>query len=107
MEILVWNYHDDDLPVAAATIALTVDGLSGRLATITEYRVDDRHSNSYEVWKTMGSPQSLTAEQKATLEKAGELQTMGAPTHQPIAGGRIAINLTLPRQGVALFTIAY
>ena len=107
MEILVWNYHDDDLPVAASTIALTVDGLSGRLATITEYRVDDRHSNSYEVWKTMGSPQSLTAEQKATLEKAGELQTMGAPTHQPIAGGRVAINLTLPRQGVALFTIAY
>ena len=54
----------------------------------------------------MGSPQSLTAEQKATLEKAGELQTMGAPTHQPIAGGHLTINMSLPRQGVALLTIA-
>jgi len=107
MEILVWNYHDDDLPVPPATIALAIDGLSGRTATITEYRVDDRHSNSYEVWKAMGSPESLTPSQKATLEKAGQLQTMGAPSRQPIASGQLTINLSLPRQGVSLLTIAY
>lgn len=107
MEILVWNYHDDDLPVPPATIALSVDGLSGRSATVTEYRVDDRHSNAYEVWKTMGSPQSLTSEQKATLENAGQLQTIGAPTRHSVADGRLTMTLSLPRQGVALVVLTY
>jgi xylan 1,4-beta-xylosidase len=107
MEILVWNYHDDDLPAPAAQITLTVEGLSARQATITEFRVDDRHSNSYEVWKQMGSPQTVTAEQRRALENAGQLQTMGSPTRQNIDSGRLILNLSLPRQGVALFTITY
>ncbi len=107
MEILVWNYHDDDLSVPPATIALSVDGLSGRSATVTEYRVDDRHSNAYEAWKTMGSPQSLTSEQKATLEKAGQLQTTGAPTRHSVADGRLTMTLSLPRQGVSLVVLTY
>jgi xylan 1,4-beta-xylosidase len=107
MEILVWNYHDDDVPAPAAQVALTVEGLSGRQATVTEYRVDDRHSNSYEVWKQMGSPQTLTSEQRSTLEKAGQLQTMGAPARKSIDGGGLLLDLSLPRQGVALLTIQY
>jgi xylan 1,4-beta-xylosidase len=69
--------------------------------------VDDRHSNSYEAWKQMGSPQSPTAAQRGTLEKAGQLQTIGSPTRQRVADGRLVLNLSLPRQGVALFTITY
>ena len=107
MEILVWNYHDDDLPAPAAQIALTIEGLSGRQATVTQYRVDDRHSNAYEVWKQMGSPPQLTPEQRVTLEKAGQLQTMGGPVRQPIGNGRLVIDLSLPRQGVALLMLTY
>ena len=107
LEVLVWNYHDDDLPAPAAHIALTVEGVSGRQATITQYRVDDRHSNAYEVWKAMGSPQTLTSEQRGRLEKAGQLETMGGPARQPIDNGRLVIDLSLSRQGVSLFTIAY
>jgi xylan 1,4-beta-xylosidase len=75
--------------------------------TIAEYRVDDRHSNAYEAWKGMGSPQTLKPDQRAVLEKAGQLQTMGPPTRQRITNGQLTINLSLPRQGVALVTIAY
>ena len=107
MEILVWNYHDDDVPAPAAQIALTVDGLSGRQATVTQYRVDDRHSNSYEVWKTMGSPQTLTSEQRVRLEKAGQLETMSGPARQAINNGRMTLDLSLPRQGVALFAVTF
>jgi xylan 1,4-beta-xylosidase len=107
MEILVWNYHDDDVPAPAASIALTVEGLSGGRATITEYRIDGRHSNSYEVWKAMGSPQTLTTEQRARLETAGRLETMGAPLHQAINNNRVTIKLSLPRQGVSLLTLVY
>ena len=107
MEVLVWNYHDDDLPAAPAEITLTIEGLPPGNPTITQYRVDDRHSNSYEVWKQMGSPQSPTAEQRATLEKAGQLQTVAPPARQRVADGRLTINLSLPPQGVALFTFAF
>jgi xylan 1,4-beta-xylosidase len=107
MEVLVWNYHDDDLPAAPAEITLTIEGLPPGNPTIIQYRVDDRHSNSYEVWTQMGSPQSPAAEQRATLEKAGQLQTVAPPARQRVADGRLTINLSLPRQGVALFTFAF
>jgi xylan 1,4-beta-xylosidase len=90
-----------------ADITVTIDGLAAGTPTVTQYRVDDRHSNSYEVWKEMGSPQSPTAAQRTTLEKAGQLQTLGSPAHQRVSDGRLVLNLSLPRQGVALFTIAY
>jgi xylan 1,4-beta-xylosidase len=69
--------------------------------------VDDRHRNAYEAWKAMGSPQSLTTAQKATLEKAGQLHMMEAPRRRRITNGHLTINISLPRQGVSLFTIAY
>jgi xylan 1,4-beta-xylosidase len=107
MEVLVWNYHDDDVAAPPATVTMTIDGLSPGRPTVTEYRVDDRHSNAYEAWKAMGSPQSLTSAQRSALEKAGQLQSIGSPARQAIDKGRLTIDVSLPRQGVALFTIAY
>jgi xylan 1,4-beta-xylosidase len=107
MNVLVWNYHDDDLPAAPAEIALTIDALPAGMLMVTQYRVDDRHSNAYEAWKAMGSPQSPTAAQRTTLEKAGQLQTIGSASRQRVSDGRLVLNLSLPRQGVALFTITY
>ena len=107
MEVLVWNYHDDDVAAPPATVTMTIEGLSPGRPTVTEYRVDDRHSNAYEAWKAMGSPQSLTSAQRSALEKAGHLQSIGSPARQAIDKGRLTIDVSLPRQGVALFTIAY
>ena len=33
--VLIWNYHDDDLPAPAAAITLTIDGLPAGRATLT------------------------------------------------------------------------
>jgi xylan 1,4-beta-xylosidase len=107
LQILVWNYHDDDVPAPPAEIALTIDGAPSGNATITEYRVDAAHSNAYEVWKKMGSPQNPTASQRGSLEKAGRLETTGRPSRQRIVDGRLAMNFSLPRQGVSLFTVTY
>ena len=61
---------------AAADVTLTIEGLPAGRPTLTHYRVDQDHSNAYTVWKAMGSPQTPTAAQRATLEKAGELQML-------------------------------
>ena len=56
--ILVWNYHDDDVPAPAADVELLVDGVPGQSVEVTHERVDAAHGNAYEAWRRMGSPQS-------------------------------------------------
>ena len=105
--VLVWNYHDDDLPAPAAGVDLTLEGLPDGRATVTHYRVDRDHSNAYEVWKGMGSPQQPSPQQYAELEKSGQLQMLRAPENIAIAGGRATLKFTLPRQGVSLIQLTW
>ena len=120
--ILIWNYHDDDLPAppfdeaqgapsnsrgAAAQISLTVEGPPNGRATLTHYRVDTDHSNAYTAWKAMGSPQSPTASQRDALLKAAQLQTLGPPERLTIADRRAVVTFALPRQGVSLVRITW
>ncbi|HEX8314241.1 MAG TPA: beta-xylosidase, partial [Flavisolibacter sp.] len=80
----------------------TIANLPGKKVKLTHYRIDAEHSNSYEVWKKMGSPQSPTKEQIQTLEKAGGLHTIGKPEDVAVVKGAALIKFSLPRQGVSL-----
>jgi xylan 1,4-beta-xylosidase len=103
--VLIWNYHDDDLPAPAAAITLTIDGLPAGHSTLTHYRVDTDHSNAYTVWKALGSPQSPTAAERTTLTRAGQLEALAAPGRIDVTNGRSVVTFTLPRQGVSLVRI--
>jgi xylan 1,4-beta-xylosidase len=109
--VLAWNYSDVDLPAAAASIRMTVDGLPGKLPKgsmkLREFRMDDTHSNAYAVWKTMGSPERPTPEQTAALERAGGLESLGPERVVETNGGRLVVPISLPRQGVSLVTITW
>jgi xylan 1,4-beta-xylosidase len=109
VEVLVWNYHDDDLAVPSDSIDLVVDGLPAKASkALTEhFRVDGNHSNAFAAWKEMGSPQSLSAEQYQQLESAGHLQLMTSPAWIPIEQGEAHLQFTLPRQGLSLVRIAW
>ena len=102
--IMVWNYHDEDKQEAAEKINITLDGLTAKAITVTEYRIDNEHSNSYEVWKKMGSPQNPTTEQIAVLEKAGQLHMMNKPAKMR-ANNKMILRIQLPRQGVSLLKL--
>jgi xylan 1,4-beta-xylosidase len=107
LAVLVWNYHDDDLPAPPATVEVTVEGVPGERALLHHYRVDADHSNSYEVWKAMGSPQQPSPAQYARLEKAGDLALLNSPQWLRIAGGRAVLRFSLPRQGVSLLKLTW
>ena len=107
LAILIWNYHDDDLPGAAASVDVVVSGAAEGRPTVTHYRVDQEHSNSYEAWKKMGSPQSPTASEYAALEKAGKLQMLEQPQRVGLERGELQFTFRLPRQGVSLLKVAY
>jgi xylan 1,4-beta-xylosidase len=102
--VMVWYYHDDDLPGPEAAIELSLNGLpfpAGK-ATLTQYRIDAHHSNSYQAWLRMGSPLPLSAEQFQQLENAGQLARLGPPEQMAVKAGRAAVKFNLPRQGVSL-----
>lgn len=107
VEVMVWNYHDDDLPGASAAVELSLDGLPANRVRLNHYRVDKENSNSYEVWKQMGSPQKPSPEQYAQLEKASELQLLKSPEWLDTAQGRLTLNFNLPRQGVSLLKLTW
>ncbi len=105
--VLVWNYHDDDLAAPAADVDLTIEGAPDGQATLTHMRVDQEHSNAYEAWKKMGSPQPPTSSQHAQLEKAGKLQPLGPPERVRVRQGTVRLAFSLPRQGVSLVKLTY
>ena len=107
VSIMVWNYHDDDLPAKASQIRLDISGITSEKVLVNEYRIDKENSNSYEVWKSMGSPQNPTREQYETLIKAGALKMFASPFPANTRNGFINLSLNLPRQGVSLFRLLY
>jgi len=107
VSVLVWNYHDDDLPAHEAPVRLTIQGLPAGRPVVTHYRVDGEHSNAYEMWKKAGAPPAPTKALYEQLEKAGRLQVLGAPAPAPIVNGRLSLEFPLPRQAVSLLTVKY
>ena len=105
--VLFWNYHDLDIKNDGSPVTINIEGIPGSEATLTQYRIDSNHSNSYEVWKKMGSPQNPTANQVAELEKAGQLEMFSEPEEIKITNNTATIKMQLPRQAVSLVKISY
>ena len=107
--VLLWNYHDDDLPAPDAAIRLAIEKLpeSVKEVTVGHYRMDESHSNAYTAWKKMGAPQSPSAEEYSRLEAAGRLEMLAAPETRPVEGRTLRLEFTLPRQAVSLVRIEW
>ncbi len=104
-DIMVWNYHDDDLAREDAKVKIVLKGVEDRRYLAHHYRVDDAHSNSFEVWKKMGKPQDISKEQYATLEKAGQLKLLRSPRWINAYEGTFELEFMLPAKGVSLIKI--
>lgn len=107
LNLLVWHYHDDDVPGPDAAVTLTLDGVSFAKATVEHFRIDQEHSNSFTAWKKLGSPQQPTPEQYAQLEKAGRLAWLESPNTLNAADGRASLTFALPRQAVSLLVFRW
>jgi xylan 1,4-beta-xylosidase len=108
IDVLVWNYHDDNVKAPAANVQIHVNGLPQKQrARIEQFRMDQDHSDAYQAWLDMGSPATPTSEQQAALERAGALATIGSPQKLTAKAGTLSLPLTLPRQGVELLRISW
>ena len=109
IHVMAWNYHDDDIQVSPASVALKVAGIPATVkrALVKHYRIDEKYSNSYTAWKAMGSPQQPTPEQYSALEAAGQLQLLTSPQWMTPRQGVIDLSFGLPRQGVSLVEVTW
>ena len=109
LAVMVWNYQDDDVPAAAADVKLVVTGLpdNAKRALVTQFRIDDHHSNAYTVWKEMGSPQAPTPAQQSILEAAGQLQMLESPRWVESTKAGVNLDFDLPLPGVSLILLSW
>jgi xylan 1,4-beta-xylosidase len=109
LTVLVWHYHDVDVPGPDANVDLALDNLpiaTGN-AKVTQYRVDADHSNSYAAWLKMGSPLPLSDEEYSELEKAGQLVALEPQKSVRVEDGKVDLMFPLPRQAVSLLVLTW
>ena len=108
IEVLIWNYHDDDVPSQAALIDVAISGLpaNAKRGLLEHFRVDATHSNSFAAWQAMGSPQSPSETEYSQIRRAGELQLLNSPAWTSLEH-EAHVKFTLPRQGISLLRLSW
>jgi xylan 1,4-beta-xylosidase len=109
LSVLVWHYHDDDVPGPKAEVQLRLNNLPSRSGDlrVQQWRIDEDHSNAYAAWQRLGTPQQPTAEQYAQLEKAGQLTEVAEPIAITDEGSIVMMKFLLPRQAVSLLKLTW
>jgi xylan 1,4-beta-xylosidase len=105
LAILVWHYHDDDVPGPEAQIELRVSGLKWNTASVAHFRVDDTHGNAYSAWQRLGSPATIDKATWDSLRATSQLTALQAPRVEKVSGGKLRLEFALPRQGVSLLIV--
>ena len=107
--VMLWNYHDEDLPVAASQVTVKISGIPAGVTKVLleHFRIDDTHSNAYTVWLAMGSPQNPTPDQYAQLKSAGQLQTLTSPEWLDVTSNSVTVTTTLPREATSLLHLQW
>ncbi len=100
--VLLWHYHDENIPGPEADITLTLGQLNGKTAKLCrQHRVDGEHGNPFKTWLAMGSPKAPSAEEIKQLQIAAATTEADSPqlTTEPDS---VKMNIKLPRQSVVL-----
>ncbi len=85
-------------------VTVRISGLPAGSLRLTELRIDNDHGNPYGVWKTLGRPAVLDAQQAAALVAAQDPAQVRSETVAP-KDGRLALPVSLPAPSVILLLL--
>jgi xylan 1,4-beta-xylosidase len=106
IDILLWHYHDDDVPGPAAEVHLLLTGLlAHRVLRARVWRVDAEDGNAFSAWKSMGSPSRPTSSQIDRLERASRMNQRSITLASHGDAGSATLDTRLPRQSVELIEV--
>ena len=106
IDIILWNYHDEDVAAPDAKVTMAIANVPGKTIHVKRTVMDAHHSNAYAAWLAMGSPEHVSPEQMAALQKASGPETVDLPTVRKTSGP-IKMSLLLPRQAVVLYQFTF
>ncbi|HXJ87116.1 MAG TPA: beta-xylosidase [Candidatus Binatia bacterium] len=109
LAVLLWNYRDEEASAGELPLQLNIVGVpaEAKRILVRHYRIDQSHSNSYTVWKAMGSPQSPTPEQYVALKAAGQLQLLESPRWVESKDGGVRLDFPMPGESVSLVEMSW
>jgi xylan 1,4-beta-xylosidase len=109
IDVLMWNYHDDDVWKPDIPVNLVISGVAPAKNRILmkQFLIDRTHSNAYAEWKRIGSPPEPSREQYQQLERAGQLQLVDSPKWVQETTEAVQANVPLPAQAVSLIRITW
>jgi xylan 1,4-beta-xylosidase len=106
IQILVWNQVYDQYATGARRVRVRVEGLGDTTEVrVTEFRIDQDHSNAHTMWEALGCPdwpddrQIAVMRDRERLEKAQEARVVS------VVDGTVQLELTLPVHSVSLLLL--
>jgi xylan 1,4-beta-xylosidase len=103
--VLLWHYHDDDLPGPDARVSVRIANRPSPASggRVVQYRIDGSHSNAFAAWGAMGSPRQPNGAQYEEIKRRGRLEQDSDDLGETRgADGSTVVTVTLPRQAVSL-----
>jgi xylan 1,4-beta-xylosidase len=108
VDILLWHYHDDDVPGPPADIHISLTGLpTGAQLQERIWRVDRENGDTFTAWKAMGSPANPSKSQVEQLVSASHMAVARARMRVLSPDGSVTLQQRLPRQGVELVELEW
>jgi xylan 1,4-beta-xylosidase len=108
VDILLWHYHDDDVPGPPADIHISITGLApGVQLQERIWRVDRESGDAFTAWKTMGSPTNPSKSQVDQLISASHMAVQRARARVLSPDGSVTLQQRLSRQGVELVELEW
>jgi xylan 1,4-beta-xylosidase len=107
IQVLAWNYHDDEVTVSATPVQVSVKVPAdfGSSVTVSHLRVDSTHGDAYTVWTAQGSPKTPSAAQILALQQGMDPEPLNPPETVAVSDGAVSLSFDLPRFGVSLLTL--
>jgi xylan 1,4-beta-xylosidase len=106
--VLLWHYHDDDVPGPDACVTLRLAGIPAGTARLGEYVIDASHSNAASQWRHIGSPAAPNDAEYEQLRQAGGLAKVDSVASiVATSAGTAELAIVLPREAVELVTLEW
>lgn len=108
--VLIYNYEYDEKRVEGdetldRIINLRISNVPWPKVRIEHYMIDMEHSNSFKVWKDMGSPADCTEEQLELLRSRMDLEMLLQPYEYDTKDGVFTASFMLAMPGVSMLCI--
>ena len=108
LQIIVYNAYSTVKTTGSDSVTVNVSNLPAALAGkevfVTQFLVDETHSNPYSVWVAQGKPKSPTEAQWQDMRKAQHL-ALAQPVSKKTVDTSFTTSFTLNKQGATLILV--